>query len=198
MGGREDSDTCRRHQRPVVSRRAIRSLHSRRSESVRYDRNDGGACPDGGRDGQDPSAAHQAAGDKDSGPGRTRSRSCSRKGRGFLRCGSDPCLKAAARPRTSSFPRYRRVGIRPDRRSSAGQAGPGEAIPPAGSDAASQWRFSRQLSCSAGPLAHPEEQGTFNPKVPGSRPGGPPLKDVFFQVTHDIISSSAHPRRFPG
>jgi hypothetical protein len=24
-----------------------------------------------------------------------------------------------------------------------------------------------------GPLAHPEEQGTFNPKVPGSRPGRP-------------------------
>ena len=33
--------------------------------------------------------------------------------------------------------------------------------------------FSRKLSCSPGPLAHPEEQGTFNPKVPGSRPGRP-------------------------
>ena len=31
----------------------------------------------------------------------------------------------------------------------------------------------RQLSCRRGPLAHPEEQGTFNPKVPGSRPGRP-------------------------
>ena len=26
---------------------------------------------------------------------------------------------------------------------------------------------------SFGPLAHREEQGTFNPKVPGSRPGRP-------------------------
>jgi hypothetical protein len=34
----------------------------------------------------------------------------------------------------------------------------------------------RQLSCSLGPLAHPEEQGTFNPKVPGSRPGRPTSK----------------------
>ncbi len=33
--------------------------------------------------------------------------------------------------------------------------------------------FSRGYSCSPGPLAHPEEQGTFNPKVPGSRPGRP-------------------------
>lgn len=29
-----------------------------------------------------------------------------------------------------------------------------------------------------GPLAHPEEQGTFNPKVPGSRPGRP-TKSLF-------------------
>ena len=36
---------------------------------------------------------------------------------------------------------------------------------------------SRGLSCSPGPLAHPEEQGTFNPKVPGSRPGRPTIKD---------------------
>ena len=35
---------------------------------------------------------------------------------------------------------------------------------------------SRGLSCSPGPLAHPEEQGTFNPKVPGSRPGRPTHK----------------------
>ena len=34
----------------------------------------------------------------------------------------------------------------------------------------------RPLSCSPGPLAHPEEQGTFNPKVPGSRPGRPTTK----------------------
>ena len=34
----------------------------------------------------------------------------------------------------------------------------------------------RQLSCRRGPLAHPEEQGTFNPKVPGSRPGRPTTK----------------------
>jgi len=27
-----------------------------------------------------------------------------------------------------------------------------------------------------GPLAHREEQGTFNPKVPGSRPGRPTSK----------------------
>jgi hypothetical protein len=38
--------------------------------------------------------------------------------------------------------------------------------------------FSCQLSCSPGPLAHPEEQGTFNPKVPGSRPGRPTESEV--------------------
>ncbi len=30
-----------------------------------------------------------------------------------------------------------------------------------------------RLGSSPGPLAHREEQGTFNPKVPGSRPGRP-------------------------
>ena len=30
-----------------------------------------------------------------------------------------------------------------------------------------------------GPLAHPEEQGTFNPKVPGSRPGRPTEETEF-------------------
>ena len=30
-----------------------------------------------------------------------------------------------------------------------------------------------RYSDGPGPLAHPEEQGTFNPKVPGSRPGRP-------------------------
>ncbi len=33
--------------------------------------------------------------------------------------------------------------------------------------------ISQCISPSAGPLAHREEQGTFNPKVPGSRPGRP-------------------------
>ena len=42
----------------------------------------------------------------------------------------------------------------------------------------------RQLSCWCGPLAHPEEQGTFNPKVPGSRPGRP--------------TASTRPVRVPG
>ena len=31
----------------------------------------------------------------------------------------------------------------------------------------------RRLGSRLGPLAHREEQGTFNPKVPGSRPGRP-------------------------
>ena len=31
----------------------------------------------------------------------------------------------------------------------------------------------------AGPLAHQVEQGTFNPKVPGSSPGRPTLKVQF-------------------
>ncbi len=35
------------------------------------------------------------------------------------------------------------------------------------------WRFVGRYSVGPGPLAHPEEQGTFNPKVPGSRPGRP-------------------------
>ena len=34
------------------------------------------------------------------------------------------------------------------------------------------------FSCSPGPLAHREEQGTFNPKVPGSRPGRPTTRTM--------------------
>ena len=37
--------------------------------------------------------------------------------------------------------------------------------------------FSRGISCSPGSLAHREEQGTFNPKVPGSRPGRPTKRE---------------------
>jgi hypothetical protein len=34
-------------------------------------------------------------------------------------------------------------------------------------------RILLRYCAGSGPLAHPEEQGTFNPKVPGSRPGRP-------------------------
>ena len=50
----------------------------------------------------------------------------------------------------------------------------------AGWSTASSRVFSRKLSCSPGPLAHPEEQGTFNPKVPGSRPGRPTTNLYWF------------------
>ena len=40
-----------------------------------------------------------------------------------------------------------------------------------------RWSFGdvtkKQISSPKGPLAHPEEQETFNLKVPGSRPGRP-------------------------
>ena len=53
----------------------------------------------------------------------------------------------------------------------------GSRISRRGSSAGGHPTFSRAISpallCSPGPLAHPEEQGTFNPKVPGSRPGRP-------------------------
>ena len=49
----------------------------------------------------------------------------------------------------------------------------------AGWSPASSRAFSRKLSCTPGPLAHPEEQGTFNPKVPGSRPGRPTGNSLF-------------------
>ena len=42
--------------------------------------------------------------------------------------------------------------------------------------------FARKLSCSPGPLAHPEEQGTFNPKVPGSRPRAAHHQSVLVRV----------------
>ena len=37
-------------------------------------------------------------------------------------------------------------------------------------------------SPTIGPLAHRVEQGTFNPKVPGSRPGRPTSKTKEFRV----------------
>ena len=51
----------------------------------------------------------------------------------------------------------------------------------------------RQLSCWGGPLAHPEEQGTFNPKVPGSRPGRPTGKTQ----PRSCIQSRLRDRHYP-
>ena len=45
--------------------------------------------------------------------------------------------------------------------------------------------FSRTSSCSPGPLAHRVEQGTFNPKVPGSSPGRP--------TSSEAVSASVTP-----
>ena len=44
-----------------------------------------------------------------------------------------------------------------------------------------------------GPLAHPEEQGTFNPKVPGSRPGRPTGKTQ----PRSCIQSRLRDRHYP-
>ncbi len=38
-----------------------------------------------------------------------------------------------------------------------------------------------------GPLAHRVEQGTFNPKVPGSRPGRPTFVSLWMPVWHWLI-----------
>ncbi len=38
-----------------------------------------------------------------------------------------------------------------------------------------------------GPLAHRVEQGTFNPKVPGSSPGRPTGKDVVDSLQSELI-----------
>ena len=54
-----------------------------------------------------------------------------------------------------------------------------------------------------GPLAHPEEQGTFNPKVPGSRPGRPTTQlhndtscrigDLQMQLTMELFGTVRSP-----
>jgi hypothetical protein len=172
MGGRGSSHTYRGDQRQVGSRCSFRRLCTRCSESVGYDRNVGGASPDDGRDGHHPPAAHEAVGEQDSGPGRTRSRSCSRTGRRLLRCGGEPRVKSVAfggdRDSLVSEGRHRLDG-----RSSLAHWTLAKRPRPPIFVAASRRTSSRQLSCSRGPLAHPEEQGTFNPKVPGSRPGRP-------------------------
>ncbi len=38
-----------------------------------------------------------------------------------------------------------------------------------------------------GPLAHRVEQGTFNPKVPGSSPGRPTGKDLVDSLQSELI-----------
>src|SRR6202020_1747053 len=55
----------------------------------------------------------------------------------------------------------------------------------------------RQLSCWGGPLAHPEEQGTFNPKVPGSRPGRPTSSEAIFglSIGSDIVGPNTGPNK---
>jgi hypothetical protein len=53
------------------------------------------------------------------------------------------------------------------------------------------------VASDLGPLAHRVEQGTFNPKVPGSSPGRPTRSFVLFLVTPDI-SCSVDPRHVFG
>ena len=42
-----------------------------------------------------------------------------------------------------------------------------------------------------GPLAHPEEQRTFNPKVPGSRPGRPTRSEGISEGDTTILGAAA-------
>ena len=50
-------------------------------------------------------------------------------------------------------------------------------------------RFARYRA-GFGPLAHPEEQGTFNPKVPGSRPGRPTRSSI---GPSEVVVSEVNP-----
>ena len=61
--------------------------------------------------------------------------------------------------------------------------------PPSAETAVRRGTAIRQLSCRRGPLAHPEEQGTFNPKVPGSRPGRPTRSTRPLRVPGEVATS---------